>query len=55
MSLELDTKAYWKDCDGNDYDDEFIKKKLKNMWPKVVEFMWVLTVCCLLISAILLL
>ena len=29
MSLELETKAYWKDCDGKDYDDEFIKKEIK--------------------------
>ena len=29
MSLELDTKAYWKDCDGNDYDDEFIKEEIE--------------------------
>lgn len=29
MSLELDTKEYWKDCDGNDYDDEFIKKEIE--------------------------
>tara|TARA_Y100000385_G_scaffold274537_1_gene317851 strand:+ start:423 stop:914 length:492 start_codon:yes stop_codon:yes gene_type:complete len=29
LSLELETKAYWKDCDGKDYDDEFIKKEIK--------------------------
>ena len=29
MSLELNTKAHWKDCDGNDYDDEFIKKEIE--------------------------
>jgi len=29
LSLELDTKEYWKDCDCNDYDDEFIKKEIE--------------------------
>jgi predicted RNase H-related nuclease YkuK (DUF458 family) len=29
LSLELNTKEYWKDCDGVDYDDEFIKKEIE--------------------------
>ena len=29
MTLDLHTKEYWKDCDGNDYDDEFIKKEIE--------------------------
>lgn len=29
MPLELDTKEFWKDCDGKDYDDEYIKKEIK--------------------------
>ena len=29
MSLELTTREFWKDCDGIDYDDEFIKKEIK--------------------------
>ena len=34
MSLELDTKAYWKDCDGKDYEDEFIKKEIEEYVAK---------------------
>jgi uncharacterized protein len=29
LPLELDTKEFWKDCDGKDYDDEYIKKEIK--------------------------
>jgi len=29
LSLELTTREFWKDCDGIDYDDEFIKKEIK--------------------------
>mgnify|MGYP003624646974 FL=1 len=34
MSLELGIKEYWKDCDGEDYDDEFIKEEIEEYVAK---------------------
>ena len=52
MSLELGAKHYGKIVTVETTMMNLLKKKLKNMWTKVVEYTWVLTVCFLLISAI---
>lgn len=34
MSLKLYTKEFWKDCDGKDYNDEYIKREIEEYVAK---------------------